>query len=122
MTKQEFIDLLQSGCFRIKTPNELDDEGYEYFLEEDDYYNGIFAIDREALVLIASFVKDGGQLSSEIDEISNDCFSIKSDGVIHNSYDNIDCYWFPFDIIKPMDSYIEPIHLDIPDEKFILIL
>lgn len=109
-TEEEIADLLKSGNYTIANESQLEELGYTNTGEEiignngeffnNDCYYYFLNCSKEKIETATIYVEDG---FLELED---------KDGY----------YQIPFEIIIPMDSYIEPIHLNIPDEKEILLI
>ena len=119
LSEQEFIDLIDSGRFRLKTREELKDEGWKLRGSGEDLwweYDGSEAVDIYDKILDLHFeVRD----ILEVD-IDDHTFKI-SNNIVDNPIDYYESLWFPMSMIVRTGIYVDPIVLDIPDENFLLL-
>lgn len=112
LNEAEFLALIESGKFRIKTEEELLEEGWEYA-------DGEFELEHE---------DEEVDIDTDILELSTPLTlsDIKEVDTIDSSFRvNLDCLtncWFPMSIIEYSDFGIDPIVLDIPNEEDLLLV
>lgn len=105
LNEVEFLNLIESGKFRIKTEEELIAEGWEYAGCELEHEDEEVGIDIDILKLSTPLTL------SNIEEVDTSDSSFKVD---LNCLTNC---WFPMSIIEYSDFGIDPIVLDIPNEE-----
>lgn len=109
LNETEFLALIESGKFRIKTEEELLEEGWEYAGCELEHEDEEVSIDVDILELSTPLTL------SDIEEVDTSDSSFRVD---------LDCLtncWFPMSIIEYSDFGIDPIVLDIPNEEDLLL-
>ena len=99
LSESEFIDLIDSGKFRVKTIPELLDEGWEENDGELSHKDEDIIIEENSVELLEKLVS-----SDHIEEVDISTKSFK-----------VNYYWFPMSIIDYSDFTYEPIKLNIPD-------
>lgn len=110
LNETEFLALIESGKFRIKTEEELLAEGWEYAGCELEHEDEEVSIDVDILELSTPLTL------SDIEEVDTSDSSFRVD---------LDCLtncWFPMSIIEYSDFGIDPIVLDIPNEEDLLLV
>lgn len=110
LNETEFLALIESGKFRIKTEEELLEEGWEYAGCELEHEDEGVSIDVDILELSTPLTL------SDIEEVDTSDSSFRVD---------LDCLtncWFPMSIIEYSDFGIDPIVLDIPNEEDLLLV
>lgn len=110
LNETEFLALIESGKFRIKTEEELLEEGWEYAGCELVHEDEEVCIDVDILELSTPLTL------SDIEEVDTSDSSFRVD---------LDCLtncWFPMSIIEYSDFGIDPIVLDIPNEEDLLLV
>lgn len=110
LNETEFLALIESGKFRIKTEEELLEEGWEYAGCELEHEDEEVGIDVDIIELSTPLTL------SDIEEVDTSDSSFRVD---------LDCLtncWFPMSIIEYSDFGIDPIVLDIPNEEDLLLV
>lgn len=111
LNRTEFLALIESGKFRIKTEEELLEEGWEYADGEFEHEDEEVDIDTDILELSTPLTLS----NIEQVDISDSSFKVV----------DLDCLtdcWFPMSIIEYSDFGIDPIVLDIPNEEDLLLV
>ncbi len=115
LNETEFLALIESGKFRIKTEKELLEEGWEYIDGELEHEDEEVDIDTNILKLSTPLTLS----SIEQVDTSDSSFKVAGLDCLINCLTNC---WFPMSIIEYSDFGIDPIVLDIPNERDLLLV
>lgn len=99
LNEVEFLNLIESGKFRIKTEEELIAEGWNCVDDKLEYNGDELNIDILSIPLTVSNIM-------EVDTYDS---TFKANLGLKN-------WWFPMDVIEYSDFKIDPIVLNIPNE------